>query len=82
MMFRGRRVSDRGLVEGYFFVWRRYGKDIPVIGDGVQNGAVNADEVDPATVAPLFTQAAQPAPDGCTCNDYQLENYGCKCGAS
>lgn len=59
MMFRGKRVRDGEMVEGYFFAWYRRGKEIPMIGEGVQNGSVNADEVDPETVEPLFVTAAQ-----------------------
>lgn len=52
--FRGKRVMDGAWVFGSLFYWKRYGKKIPVIGEGVQNGSVQGFEVHSETVG-LFT---------------------------
>lgn len=41
-------------VTGYLFAWIRYGKEIPIIGEGVKNGSVMGFEVVPETIKPLF----------------------------
>jgi hypothetical protein len=58
MKFKGKRVLDDQEVTGYFFVWHRYSKEIPIIGDGVRNGAVMGFEVYPETVEPLRSEDA------------------------
>ncbi len=52
-MFEGMRKDGKGVAKGYFFVWHKRGVQIPMIGDGVQNGSVYGDEVLPETVRPL-----------------------------
>ena len=53
MKFRGLR-ENKTWVYGYYYTWKRYGKEIPIVGEGVQNGSVNGDEVIPETVG-MFT---------------------------
>jgi uncharacterized phage protein (TIGR01671 family) len=48
--FRGLRTDGGGWVEGCLFNWKRYGINIPFIGDGIQNGSVKGFEVHPETV--------------------------------
>lgn len=49
-MFRGLKEDNNEWVYGSYFTWRRYGKDIPVVGLGVQNGSVIGDIVVDGTV--------------------------------
>ena len=48
--FRGLRLDKSEVVFGNFFHWKRYGKNIPIIGEGVQNGSIYGFEVIPETV--------------------------------
>lgn len=53
MKFRGLR-ENKTWAYGYYYTWKRYGKEIPIVGEGVQNGSVNGDKVLSDTVG-LFT---------------------------
>ena len=48
--FRGKRIDDGSWVYGNLFNWYRRTAVIPIIGDGVRNGSVIGNEVDPETV--------------------------------
>lgn len=48
--FRGKRIDDESWVYGNLFNWYRRTAVIPIIGDGVRNGSVIGNEVDPETV--------------------------------
>jgi len=62
-MFEGERKDGKGKVKGYFFVTKRYNREIPIIGKSVQNGSVNGFEVKPETVQHLTPVVA----DACNC---------------
>ena len=48
--FRGKRIDNGAWVYGSLFNWYRRTAVIPIIGEGVRNGAVIGNEVDPETV--------------------------------
>ena len=48
--FRGKRIDDGSWVYGNLFNWYRRTAVIPIIGDGVRNGSIIGNEVDPETV--------------------------------
>lgn len=48
--FRGKRIDNGAWVYGSLFNWYRRKAVIPIIGDGVRNGSIIGNEVDPETV--------------------------------
>ena len=48
--FRGIRKDNGEIVFGHYFNWFKYGKIIPIIGEGVKNGSVIGFEVIPETI--------------------------------
>ena len=48
--FRG-LTKENKFVYGYYFLWKKRNKNLHIIGEGVQNGSVYGDEVDPKTIS-------------------------------